>query len=55
MRRFLDEAGSSDDEVEREGQKGEEKGVEDREEREMADIEARVEKLKQLEAAEEKR
>ena len=54
MRKFLDEAGSSSDEGEREGQE-EDGGAEDEEEREMAGIEARIEKLKQLEAAEEKR
>ena len=56
MRRFLDEVGSSSDEGEREGQEGERGGEEeDKEEREMAGIEARIEKLKELEAAEEKR
>jgi AdoMet-dependent rRNA methyltransferase SPB1 len=54
MRQFLDEVGSSGDEGEREGQE-EDGGAEDEEEREMAGIEARIEKLKQLEAAEEKR
>ena len=56
MRKFLDDVESSSDEGEQEGQEGEGEGeAEDKEEREMADIDARIEKLKQLEAAEEKR
>ena len=49
MRKFLDEAGGSD-----EGE-GEEKGEEEKGDMSMADIDARIEKLKDLEAAEEKR
>ena len=55
MRKFLDDVGSSsDDEGERQGQE-KERGEEEREKKEIADLEVRIERLKALEAAEEKR
>lgn len=52
MRNFLEEAGSSD---EGEGEEGSGRGQEGEEDKSMADIDAYIEKMKKLEAAEEKR
>ena len=58
MRKFLDEVGSSSDEEERQGQGGEGGDVERGEaeqDQSMAKVEAQIQRLKDLEAAEEKR
>ena len=52
MRKFLEEVGSSD---EGEGEEGSGRGKEREVDASMADIDARIEKMKELEAAEEKR
>lgn len=52
MRKFLEEVGSSD---EGEGEEGSGRGKEGELDASMADIDARIEKMKELEAAEEKR
>ena len=55
MRKFLDEVGASSDEGEREGQEGEGGTEGEPEDKSMANIDARIERLREQEAAEEKR
>lgn len=58
MRKFLDEAGSSNDEEEQHGQREEEEAnklLDTEQDQSLVNIEAKIEKLRDLEAAEEKR